>query len=1187
MPNLHSIDEVLGADPGERREWNAPQYLRPLADIGRDSKRCRPPSTAISNGTSSRISVQAQMSPGTPGSPLDAAPTQPAQALFHNYLRAFHAFSGAATELDGTDQSLVTASIEPGDLILVHSIHATGWADGTVLTTGERGWLPTNYCEAFDHPYLRDLLNAMTQFWDLLGASEESNLSAFVRQDYIRGLIAGVRYLLEHAGCLHRDAKLVQRHSGIRRMRKGLLADLSTLVQIAKNLQETIGEPFGGEMIHYLLDDLIGKAFKVVTRAVGFVDMWTKETGGETVHETVGMDQITEQPEPQAATLSVDISASKDSITHAPTDLARALPATSQTTQDAVPGAERESTINVSPGPHALEPEQVPSESMVLHPVPSVPHRSSPCEDVITAQLSKAHDHCISNIGAFIGYHLHSRPASELVKTTDKVVNGCKEIIAVIEELYARGLPGCESVRAAQGDFEAMMEDLVKATGDVFKFSDSEESAVVMLPDQTNRLVTIGAGLIRAAGDLVLRARSAVKRSGDLEVLRARPAPPTAMTESADDTSREPQTELLREPAYAAKGATSFEKRLSRKLLPPLPPPLPTVAPELSGVTEVNTLSAFASDQQRPTTAASHTSSDLLPGRSMRRHSAIRMSQNLSGISLTSPSSPRLRSISPARKGSLGPSIAGSTDTKRSSVRDSGNTGVSETSTRATTPDRPDQSKPSPDTALLNSFASVSSIQSLVNEAAQDAEALLLRQTFASELILNQHGQITGGSLSALVEQLTMHDAAPDPQFVATFYLTFRMFATPRELAQALINRFEYVGDDREVGTPARLRIYNVFKGWLETYWSPEFDEAALGDIRCFALQKMKPHLPSAGERLLGLIGRVTASYMNGAAGTPLVSGVGKTSLALAGQQTSSANAREPIISKKQLNALRAISSNGQHCSILDFDPLEIARQMTLITSKIYCSIRPDELLSLDWTTKDTQKAPNVRAMCTINTDVAHIVGDTILASDDMSKRAVVIKQWVKIATHCLELNNYDTVMGILCSINSSVVQRLKRTWEAVSKKTKARLAHLNEIMDYSRNYASLRSRIENPTAPCIPFLGIYLTDLTFLDAGNSKLRELPSAASSDGKTVYVINFDKHMRMAKVISHLQKFQVPYHLQPVPELQAFIELQMGKMRASDEEMANQLYRRSLMVEPRLPTQGGQQQQSETRPPPTIP
>ncbi|KAI7111660.1 hypothetical protein KC324_g19744, partial [Hortaea werneckii] len=156
----------------------------------------------------SGFAFQVQMTPPeTPTNSHYAEDSVAEQARFYNYLRALYHFDPSTTFSGGeSDDSLTTTVvIKPGDIILVHSVHDNGWADGTVLATGERGWLPTNYCEAYDHPYLRDLLNAMTQFWDLLGANEDANLSHFVRQDYIRGLIAGVRYLLERADCLHRD----------------------------------------------------------------------------------------------------------------------------------------------------------------------------------------------------------------------------------------------------------------------------------------------------------------------------------------------------------------------------------------------------------------------------------------------------------------------------------------------------------------------------------------------------------------------------------------------------------------------------------------------------------------------------------------------------------------------------------------------------------------------------------------------------------------------------------------------------------------------------------------------------------------------------------------------------------------------------------------------------------------------
>jgi hypothetical protein len=117
---------------------------------------------------------------------------EPAQPVFHPFLRAFYPFHPTYMMSDST----VTLSLNEGDVVLVHSIHTNGWADGTLLLTGARGWLPTNYCEAFDPEAMRNLLKALLNFWDLMRSGIVSDREIFGNQEFMRGIIAGVRYLL-------------------------------------------------------------------------------------------------------------------------------------------------------------------------------------------------------------------------------------------------------------------------------------------------------------------------------------------------------------------------------------------------------------------------------------------------------------------------------------------------------------------------------------------------------------------------------------------------------------------------------------------------------------------------------------------------------------------------------------------------------------------------------------------------------------------------------------------------------------------------------------------------------------------------------------------------------------------------------------------------------------------------------
>jgi hypothetical protein len=114
------------------------------------------------------------------------------QPDFHNFLRAFYPFHPTASDSSST----VTLPLNEGDVVLVHSIHTNGWADGTLLSSGARGWLPTNYCEAYDNVVMRNLLKALLHFWDLLRGDVTTSMDCFTNQEYMRGIIAGVRCLL-------------------------------------------------------------------------------------------------------------------------------------------------------------------------------------------------------------------------------------------------------------------------------------------------------------------------------------------------------------------------------------------------------------------------------------------------------------------------------------------------------------------------------------------------------------------------------------------------------------------------------------------------------------------------------------------------------------------------------------------------------------------------------------------------------------------------------------------------------------------------------------------------------------------------------------------------------------------------------------------------------------------------------
>jgi hypothetical protein len=979
-------------------------------------------------------------------------------------------------------------------------------------------------------------------------------------------------------------------------MRKGLLGDLSTLVKTAKKLQETLQSNDTRVPVFEHLDELVLKSFKLVTRAVRFLDIWATdavslslfELGDASSHRPLTPPSESADAAVQPPALSNN---TRFSTNEYDSPVTQGAPSTHEDWYTATTQPQR--NLNRLSVAFSLPSDPDSLQSPISFSQPqgqakrlSVTHRLSYTGksqgarkgNLASERLNTTQDGFLGFIGSFIGSHLQSRSSEELTHITQQSVVACRQFLTVIEEIWERDSRRSQPLDEARDNMFARLTELVQATKDMFNTADAEAGEDVAGPDAGKQLVTAATGCVRAAGDCVTKARLVIEKIGDFEFevaglglsesIYKELAPVDQQPDDSSEPSKAMETtlETTLETNKPLPAPPAEERQIPPPLLISESKPLPEV-PQSSPL-ENTRLSLLPPAQsvvivESPTAVSFRSSRSSLPA--LHAFTTPLLPPPTLSESLDSPVSVSQGSfVESSKTDSVNVSVVDSTAYQFSSRGGRGSV-ASRTSTRATTPDLSPTKKQSSQT-LVSSFGSSSELRSMVSEDIAAGEEHLLETTYVHELIYNKDGQISGGSLPALVEQLTTFESTPDAVFVTAFYLTFRLFTTPIELAQCLIDRFDYIGDSQTVGVPVRLRVYNVFKGWLESHWSSESDSAALGVIFTFATGKLRASMPAAGKRLAELTSKVT-EVKAGALVPRLVSSIGKTGVSHSIFTLSDSNVPSSNITKSQLNALRASKDGRSQCSILDFDPLELARQFTIIESRLFCAIQPEELLALEWTKKSDSKAHNVKAMSTLSTDLANLVADTILQLEDAKKRAMTIKQWVKIAAKCLELNNYDSLMAIICSLNSSMVNRLKRTWELVSAKTKARLDELKAVTDVGRNYAVLRQRLQNHIAPCIPFVGIYLTDLTFIDVGNGKTRQLPGEPDRD--SVSVINFDKHMKTAKIIGQLQSFQVPYRLAAIPEMQDWMESQIQRMRVSDQANVQSYYRRSLLLEPRDP------------------
>ncbi|KAI1970276.1 Ras guanine nucleotide exchange factor bud5 [Ophidiomyces ophidiicola] len=1091
---------------------------------------------------------------------------------FPNYLRAFYPFRPGAPLSSAT----VTLPLDQGDLVLVHSVHTNGWADGTLLDTGSRGWLPTNYCEAYDQQLMRPLLKALMDFWDVIRAGSCATLHRFGNQDYMRGIIAGVRFLLEQSECLKREDDLVLRLVGLRRNRKALLSDLSSLAKMAKNLRDIANGAPLDDPLDAVFDQMLFKAFRIVTRGVRFLDVWNEEVGLSRIISEISPGDSLSRMYDEPLTPPVDGSFNLSSSTWGSTQAS--TPASSVSGASRI-GSRTRSNISLS-SRATSQLSYHDTASRVRHSGiqkrASVSHRMSYTGNSSIAQnpnlaserLTAAIDDFLGLLGVFLGNHLQSRSSTELILTTRQAVQSCRVLLCVVEAVWEHDFHRSDVLEKSKDAMYERIEALVHAARDTFQPAHDGDDETIFMPNEGKRLVDAATFCVRGAGDCVAKARQVLEQAGDFEINEIGLG--ISMSDSGKPGTPPPPGfgDALPQNMPRIDGSPSQEsvvptKSCDARLPPPLQIPgcsLSTISLTPSLTTDGGTTpssSYVAPTIHTPTSTLDEPFSSVLSTYSDPNDSLLTHVESKNHHELAIYRHPRIQEeLETQEEPARGLESAQSERTCVDSTVDSESVTVADDLTLPSTPIGTGLAPPPP---LKDDVVCA---DTSCGDEGEESEECILEKTYAHELKFKD-GQVIGGSLRALVEKLTAHESTPDVLFVSTFYLTFRHFASPLEFAEALIDRYDYIGDNPSAGGAVRLRVSNIFKGWLEAHWRHDCDDIALPCILSFARNRLMATLPTAGKRLVELVEKV--SDLHGPLVPRLVSSIGKTNTAMAQYVNPDQPLPAPIISKSQLNLLKQWRNGGQNLTILDFDPMELARQITLKESRIFCSILPEELLGTEWMKKTGSLAVNVRAMSTLSTDLANLVADTVLQLEEPKKRAAVIKQWVKIATKCLELNNYDSLMAIICSLNSSTIARLKRTWELLSQKTKNTLETLREIVDVSRNYAVLRHRIQNHVPPCLPFVGTYLTDLTFVDHGNQDTRTL---AVPGGASIEVINFDKHMKTARIISELQRFQIPYRLTEVPELQTWIQDQLVRVRsAAGEKGVRDYYRRSLILEPR--------------------
>lgn len=246
---------------------------------------------------------------------------------------------------------------------------------------------------------------------------------------------------------------------------------------------------------------------------------------------------------------------------------------------------------------------------------------------------------------------------------------------------------------------------------------------------------------------------------------------------------------------------------------------------------------------------------------------------------------------------------------------------------------------------------------------------------------------------------------------------------------------------------------------------------------------------------------------------------------------------------------------HGNHTPfILNFTSEQLTEQFTLIERDALAEIDWKELIELKWSQKLNpiqswlgylveRNSSGVEVVITRFNLMVNWVKSEILLTQLLKERVLAISRFIHVAHQARRLQNYSTMMQIVLALSSASMKQLRKTWEKVPLTDIELLENLEKVVSPFRNFQHLRVEFNSldTSIGCIPFLGIYLSDLTFnaerpafvsREQGpkdvSSNANDTTSGKATSGKGIdaieskeeTLVNFDRFRMSASVVKSL-------------------------------------------------------------------
>jgi len=246
------------------------------------------------------------------------------------------------------------------------------------------------------------------------------------------------------------------------------------------------------------------------------------------------------------------------------------------------------------------------------------------------------------------------------------------------------------------------------------------------------------------------------------------------------------------------------------------------------------------------------------------------------------------------------------------------------------------------------------------------------------------------------------------------------------------------------------------------------------------------------------------------------------------------------------------------HTILDDHSAQELAEQMTLMDWQGLKSTSFDDYHGCKWTKSNAYLiCPNLMKSINNFNKVSYWIQTQIVSTQSKEEGARLISLFIKISKEFRKLRNFQGMMAISSALNTSSISRLKSVWALLTERDKAHFDALQNLFCATENFKGYRKRFAEASKPALPFLGLFLRDLTIIN-------EIPSDFD-DGS----INYYKMRSISKILLKIKEckdygYKYEHSITALPSLQNFLKAVVN-FEIEKDDSSNVLLQNKILSE----------------------